>query len=134
MKIAPQELTQWLQGDAQWRLIGFLGEEIVIHLMEQAGYTVIKQKQFLIRLHDDELVDLGSKVDLQAINEQGKVVLLEVKSTKRDYEPRLSKAQQNLQRWCAKLAIPYEIITVKFKEDCVELPDSLNKYLKGDEE
>lgn len=130
MKIEPVELTAWLQGDANWRLIGFLGEEIVIHLMEQAGYTIVKQKPFFIQLPDNSLVDLGSKVDLQAIDPSGKVVLLEVKSTKRDYEARLSKAQENLKGWCAKLGTPYEIVAVKFNSDHIKLPDSLEEYIK----
>lgn len=129
MEINSEQLALWLRQEASWRLIGFMGEELIINLMEGAGYTVIKQKPYFVQLPSG-LVDLGSKVDLQAISQDGKVVLVEVKSTSRDYEPRLSKAQENLMGWCAKLGVPYIIASVKFRPDRVLIPESISELVK----
>lgn len=129
MIITSEQLTQWLRQEASWRLIGFMGEELVISLMEGAGYTVIKQKPYFVQLPSG-LVDLGSKVDLQAIGEAGEVILIEVKSTSRDYEPRLSKAQLNLMGWCKRLNVPYIVASVKFRENEIEIPESIEEILK----
>lgn len=119
-RLSIEQLGVWIKEKAQWRLIGFIGEELVMSILEENGYTVVKQKPYFVEVNKG-LVDLGSKVDLIAISPTSQVMLLEVKSTTRGWKPKLSKAQENLQAFCALAKIPYSVVSVSFEADRVEI-------------
>ena len=122
MKLNEQEFMQWVKQKAPWRTIGILGEELVISHLEDAGYIVVKQKPYYIQTREGQ-IDLGSKVDILALDSNDVVHVFEVKSTSKGWKPRLSKAQQNLQAYCAKKSIPYLIVQVMFEADGVTIED-----------